>query len=194
MDTNSKQGLDDWIARLKSGDVVATQELVEAFYDRLVGLAKHRLGGLPPQVADEEGAVISALRSFFSGIKNGGLSQVQDNQDLWRVLATITARKAIRQWRVYQKQSGEGGKITRGIDLQNLVSRQPAPEVEAQILEEFQQRIDSLDNPVLKKIVWLKLEGLETSEIAERLSLHVRSIQRKLKLVESTWLEDNKHS
>ena len=191
MVTNNDENTTEWITRLKSGDESAMEELVDAFYDRLVRLAKHRMVGMPPQVADDEGAVISALRSFFSCIEDGQFSRVQDDHDLWRVLATITARKAIRQCRVYLKQSGEGGNIKRDFDLQNLVSREPSPEAESQMIEEFQRRIDSLEDATLRDVVFLKLEGFDAKEIAEKLSLHVRYVQRKLKLVESIWMNDN---
>ncbi len=191
MDSNRIEPDSDWIERLKTGDESAMEKLVDLFYDRLVRLANRRMGRMPPQIADDEGAVISALRSFFSGIGNGQLSRMNDDHDLWRVLATITARKAIRQLRVYLKQSGEGGNIKREFDVQDLVSNEPSPTAELQLLEEFQQRFDSLNDQALQEVVSLKLEGFETSEIAERLALHVRSVQRKLKLAESIWMNDN---
>ena len=44
-------------------------------------------------MADDEGAVISALRSFFSGIDDGQFHDIDDENNLWRLLSTITARK-----------------------------------------------------------------------------------------------------
>lgn len=191
MDSNRIEPDSDWIERLKAGEESAMEKLVDVFYDRLVGLAKRRMGKLPPQIADDEGAVISALRSFFSGIENGQLCRINDDHDLWRILATITARKAIRQLRVFMKKSGEGGNINPDFDVQNLVSTEPSPNTELQLLEEFQQRFDSLKDETLQRVVSLKLEGFETAEIAEKLSLHIRSVQRKLKLAESIWINDN---
>ena len=95
-----------WRQRFEAGEESAATSLVDVFYERLVRLARKRLSGMPPQVADDEGAVISALRSFFSGIQDGQFTKIDDEHDLWRVLATITARKAVRQLRVHWKQSG----------------------------------------------------------------------------------------
>ncbi|MEL7500596.1 MAG: ECF-type sigma factor [Planctomycetota bacterium] len=177
------------IERLRAGDPLATQALVEIYYDRLVGLARKRLHVIPPQVADGEGAVISALRSFFSGIGKGQMEQIQDQQDLWRVLATITARKAIRQIRVHCKKSGEADQINHNADLERLVSPNADPKTELELMEEFQDMVDALDQP-LQEIVLLKLQGLDNSEVAAHLSIHIRSVQRKLKLVESIWTEN----
>ena len=59
----------DWLKRFEQGDPSAAEAVVDAYYERLVRLARRRLAGMPPQVADDEGAVVSALRSFFSGIE-----------------------------------------------------------------------------------------------------------------------------
>lgn len=181
----------DWLERLEAGDDKAVSELVGIVYQQLVGFARKKLIGMPPQVADDEGAVISALRSFFSGVQNGQFPEMQDENDLWRVLATITARKAIRQLRVHWKQSGEAGRVKRNADIDHLVSRFSSPEDNAITMDEFECRLDDLDDPLLKKIALMRLEGLETSDIADQLSIHIRSIQRKLKLIESKWLESD---
>lgn len=179
----------DLLARFDQGEDSAAKEIVDAYYERLVGLARKRLGNLPPQVADEEGAVISALRSFFSAVQGGQIRQVDDEHDLWRLLAMITARKAIRQMRVYWKQSGEANRVTRDAELRSLVSTSPNPADEAMLLEECQTRLQALDDPTLEKIALMKLEGCNNQEIVDRLSIHIRSVQRKLKLIEAKWLD-----
>ena len=169
---------------------MAAQELVDVYYDRLVRFARQRLAALPLQVADDEGAVVSALRSFFSGVKNDQFSRLNDEYDLWRVLATITARKAIRQMRVHWKKSGEANQIDRAHEIKQLLSQDPTPADQVMMIEEFQRQLDALDDQTLQKIVVMRLEGFDTSEIAEHLALHVRSVQRKLKLVQSKWLDE----
>jgi RNA polymerase sigma factor (sigma-70 family) len=179
-----------WWRRFESDDELAAEELVSIYYDRLVRFARRRLAALPHQVADDEGAVVSALRSFFSGVRNGQFSQLDDEYDLWRVLATITARKAIRQMRVHWKQSGEGNRVDRDHAIEQLLSPEPTPAEQAGMIEQFQRQLDALDDETLKQIVVMRMEGYDTNEIAERLELHVRSVQRKLKLVQSRWLDE----
>lgn len=180
---------DDVLGRFERGDESAAEEIVEAYYERLVRLARKRLQSMPPQVADEEGAVVSALRSFFSAVQDGQFRKIHDEDDLWRLLATITARKAIRQLRVYWKQSGEANRVRREQDVQSLLSVKSSPEEEALLLEEFRHRIESLSDETLREIALMKLEGCENQEIADRLKIHVRSVQRKLKLIESQWIQ-----
>ena len=180
-----------WLEKVVAGDETAVNELVEDFYQQLVRVARRKLTGMPPQIADEEGAVISALRSFFSAVQNGQFSQFNSENDLWKILATITARKAVRQLRVHWKQSGEAGRVSRDVETCQLVSRFSSPVDEAIIIEECDRSLAQLKDPVLKQIAMMRLEGFETNDIAERLSIHVRSVQRKLKLIEAKWLESD---
>lgn len=69
------------------------------------------------------------------------------------------------------------------------MAREPSPEDESILVEECQRRMESLADPTLQTIARMKLEGCENGEIASRLSIHIRSVQRKLKLIESKWLE-----
>src|SRR6516225_5263352 len=86
-----------WLGAIKNGEVDAAQQLWEAYFRRLVGLARQRLGQTPRGPADEEDVALSALTSFFEGIAKGRFPQLNDRDDLWRLLVHITARKAIDQ-------------------------------------------------------------------------------------------------
>jgi DNA-directed RNA polymerase specialized sigma24 family protein len=182
--------INDWIERFAADDDDAATPIVDAYYDRLVRFARSRLKGLPPQVADDEGAVVSAFRSFFSGVRGRQYDRLENREDLWRVLATITARKAIAQYRRHWKQSGERDRVQHLPDFERMTSSQPTPEEVAAFLDDCRARVEGLGNETLQRIALLKLEGHATGEIAERLGVHVRSVQRKLKLIETQWMQD----
>lgn len=186
---NTNRQPEDSFQQLPDGVLVA-DEVVDLFYQRLVRFAKRKLAALPPQVADEEGAVISALRSFFSGVEGGQFHGFNSENDMWRILATITARKAFRQMRVHWKQSGERNQVIRLSDIQHLVATEPSAQDELMIMEEFDHLINGLEDETLRKLVRLRLEGFESEDIADRLGIHVRSVQRKIKLVQTKWLEN----
>ena len=84
-----------WLGAIKNGEAAAAQQLWEAYYLRLVGLARQRLGQTPRGPADEEDVALSALNSFFEGVAQGRFPLLCDRDDLWRLLVHITARKAI---------------------------------------------------------------------------------------------------
>lgn len=180
--------LDDWYERYEAGDAAACDDLVDACYERLLQVARRRLNVLPPSVADAEGAVISALRSFFSGVDGQRFTRLDDRDNLWRVLATITSRKAVRQLRQHWKQSGEGDRIDRAVDVQRLLSAKPLPDDEAVFREECERCLDLLPDDRLRQVALLVLQGCDTRDISDRLAIHIRSVQRKVRLIESIWL------
>jgi len=179
------------IEQLVDGDPHAAHWLVDRYYDKLVELAKKRLGAMPQRIADDEGAVISAFRSFFSGVRVGQFPRLDNSDDLWKLLATLTARKAIAQIRHHWRKRGEAGKICDRSSIEGLASREPTPDEAAAFLEECQARIDALPDDRLREIVLLRLEGWDTGEIADRLKVHRRTVQRKLTLVERAWSEQS---
>ena len=47
----------------------------------------------PRRASDEEDVALSAFQSFYQGIARGRFPQLEDRDNLWRLLITITARK-----------------------------------------------------------------------------------------------------
>ena len=84
-----------WISLLKNGDRAAASPLWEAYYHRLVVLARDRLRGTPHRAADEEDVALAAFDSFYRRAERGQFPQLQDRGDLWRLLFVLTVRKAI---------------------------------------------------------------------------------------------------
>src|SRR5215212_3505935 len=97
-----------WIGRLKAGEREATRHLWERYFHRLVGLARARLRGAAWRVADEEDVALSAFDSFIRGAEEGRFPRLDDRDDLWKLLLTITVRKAadLRQARGRLKRGG----------------------------------------------------------------------------------------
>src|SRR5438046_2360315 len=60
-----------WIGQLQAGDPAAAQPLWERYFRHLVELARRKLLGARPQLADEEDIALSAFDSFCRGLKRG---------------------------------------------------------------------------------------------------------------------------
>jgi hypothetical protein len=61
--SNENSSVTVWMRQLIAGDVDrSVQKLWERYYLRLVGLARAKLGHMPPGVADEEDVALSALQ------------------------------------------------------------------------------------------------------------------------------------
>jgi DNA-directed RNA polymerase specialized sigma24 family protein len=183
------------MGRLRDGDQAAAQPLWERYFGRLVELAHKTLKGRRLPVADEEDMALSAFDSFCRGAARGHFPQLGDRDDLWRLLVVITARK------VYHAQRDEH-RLKRGGDraagnaahdeldphgVESIVGREPDPEFAAQVAEEYELRLASLNNKELERLAIWKMEGFTNDEIASRLDCAPRTVERKLRLIREIW-------
>src|SRR6185295_16843911 len=102
-----------WVLALKGGDVAAAQPLWERYHRQLVSLARQKLRTSRRREADEEDVVQSAFHSFFQGVSDGRFPQLNDRDNLWRLLVVITARKAVDQL-VHEHRKRRGGGTLQG--------------------------------------------------------------------------------
>src|SRR6056297_3967079 len=158
-----------WIERLKSGDRQATEVLWQRYFDRLVTLARSKLGQHARRVVDEEDVALSAIHSLFEGAEEGQFRKLDDRQDLWKLLATITIRKVHGQRRRDDTQKRGSGRV-RGDSvwmpsgdaqwgLPVVPDGQPTPEEAAIFVETVSAMMSQLDDPQLQTIAQRKLEG-----------------------------------
>jgi DNA-directed RNA polymerase specialized sigma24 family protein len=197
---SSTGSVTQWIGQLKAGDRRAVQRLWEAYYKRLVALARERLWGAKRRVADEEDVALSAFDSFCRRVERGGFPHLKDRHDLWRLLVVITIRKAINLAKHERTQRQGGGNVRgesafvgpdgeEGID--QVLGREPTPQFVALVDQQFQRRLDSLPSAELRSVALWKLEGYTNDEIAEKLSCVRRSVERKLELIRGLWGKDD---
>jgi DNA-directed RNA polymerase specialized sigma24 family protein len=185
----------DWIDRLKVGDPAAAQQLWQSYFQRLVGLARRRLQGTPRRAADEEDVALSAFDSFCRGAEQGRFPQLLDRDNLWRLLVTITARKASRAalHEARRKRGGSGvldEAALPGPGLEQFLAREPTPEFAAQMAEDYQELLARLDDDDLRRLAVWKMEGYGNEEIAARLGCVPRTVERKLALIRTVWSQE----
>lgn len=178
-----------WIDALKAGNRAAAQELWNRYFHRLVGLARHKLHGAAP-VANEEDIALSAYDTFYRAAEAGRFPQLDDRDDLWRLLMTITARKALRAARDASRLKRGGGRARADDDeagVEHLMSAEPTPEFALQVQDELQRLFGLLGDATLRTVALEKLEGSTTEAIAARLGCAPRTVERKLNLIRTLW-------
>ena len=74
--------------------------------------------------------------------------------------------------------------ISEGFD--RLPSEKPTPLVAAAIADEAQNLLASLDE-TSQQIAALKMEGYTHDEVAEKLGVNVRTVERRLKAIREQW-------
>jgi DNA-directed RNA polymerase specialized sigma24 family protein len=184
-----------WISALKQGDQAAAQGLWEAYFRRLVGLARARLRDAPRRIADEEDVALSAFDSFCRGVQAGRFPRLDDRHDLWQILVLITVRKAINLRNYEARRSRGMGKTESLTDLtpegfEAIGGDGPTPELAAQFAEEYQRLMEQLGDPGLQRVATFKLEGYTNEEIAARLGCVVSTVERKLARIRKVWARE----
>ena len=179
----------NWLRAFQAGDREAVRQLWKRYFNRMVGLARLKLGNSPHGAADEEDVALSAFDSFCQGVEQGQFSRLQDRDDLWRILVVITVRKAVNLVHYERRQKRGGDQVSETDDevLQGLLSREPSPAITVAMNEECLRLLDLLGDEPLRKLVLLKLEGHTNTESAALLGRTRVTVQRMLKLIQQTW-------
>jgi DNA-directed RNA polymerase specialized sigma24 family protein len=122
-----------WLDQLKHGDDQAVHELWDHYQRRQMGLARKLLGDTPRGAADEEDVALSAFKSFCARAAEGKFPVLEDRDDLWRILATITVRKASRLARRERRRKG----ADIGQAMEDFSDGAPNPEFAAATKQEM---------------------------------------------------------
>jgi DNA-directed RNA polymerase specialized sigma24 family protein len=186
-----------WLQQLQAGDPAAAQPLWERYFAQLVHLARGKLRGARPRAADEEDVALSAFDSFCRGIARNRFPQLNDRNNLWGLLFTLTERKAIDLAQYEGRQKRGGGRLggasvlphspEGGRALEQVAGPEPTPAFAAQVAEECRRLLDQLADDELRELAVAKLEGYTNAEIAEKLGCAEVTIERRLRLIRKRW-------
>ena len=169
------------------------------FVTRLYELGRKKLRPETRRVYDEEDAAQSAVSQCLRGIAAGRFPDLGNRENLWHLLVVITARKVAHRHRHDHQQSRDVHRnLSDSIFVKSgdhadpagplaAVSREPTPEFAAEFVETCEFLFQSLDDPALKQVVSLRMEGYTDAEVADRLSCSRRTVQRRLEVVRRHW-------
>jgi RNA polymerase sigma factor (sigma-70 family) len=191
------QSVTAWLRQLRRGDQKAARQLWLRYGPQLTTLVRKRFRRVVDAVADEEDVVQSVFRALWTGAAAGRFDQVQDRNELWWLLLTITRRKALNR-RAYNARQRRK-KSTLSIDAghsepgQSSFSRdladpnQPPPDLIFALDEQQRLLLALLPDDTLRSIAVWKLEGYTHDEIATKLGVTPRTVVRKMNLVRARW-------
>lgn len=190
-----------WVAQLRDGDPAAAQRLWNTYFLRMVRVARSRLQGARPRLADEEDVALSAFKSFCRGTREGRFPQVIEAEDPWPLLLALTKHKAVdllrHEGRAKRARAGPGADRDDGAAavaelaaLAQVTGKEPDPQELALVAEAFQELLDRLDDAILRAIALWRMEGFTTVEIADKLGCTPRTIERKLQIIRRLWAPD----
>jgi DNA-directed RNA polymerase specialized sigma24 family protein len=192
---SSERSVTRWLRQLQAGNEDAASQLWRRYFRRLTLLARRRLEPKDCRVSDEEDIAVSVFRCLCDGARRGQFDEMANRDELWQLLVTMTNHKAVDVAR-HQKQKKRGSGRVRGesalnhagaAGLDQMVSDEPSPEFLAMVAEEHHRLMSLLDDDCLRQTVLWKLEGYKNEEIAARLGVTCRSVERKLQRVRRIW-------
>jgi RNA polymerase sigma factor (sigma-70 family) len=173
--------------------------LFQRFFPRAVRLTKQVLHGAHPRAADEEDIALSALKSLCLAILQGRIAGAQSDEDLWRLVRWIARRKAIDYMRREKRQKRGAGKIhgesvfhnVESVDgelgLEQVPDQRISGAQRIMLEEERKHLFEELEDETLRQVATWKIEGFTNDEIAKRLGVCTRTVERKLKLIRKIW-------
>jgi RNA polymerase sigma factor (sigma-70 family) len=187
--------------RIRDGDEASITRLWENYYQQLVRIAAKRLPASLRRAGDEEDIALSAFHSFIAGIRHDHFPDLSGPDNLWGLLITLTARKVHAHLR-HQTRQKRGGGAVRGesVFLDNsgdlmaggiagVTGPTPSPDIRSELAEACQLLLDQLPDEQLKQIAVMRMDGFLVDEIAERLGVSKRAVERRLQLIRRTWSE-----
>lgn len=192
-----------WIGEIKAGDEEAAQQLWERYFSRLVHLCRIKLADHPRRAADEEDVALSAFDSFFRGAQKGNFPLLRDRDNLWSLLVTIAARKAVDQIQHEHREKRGGGQLQGESAIaggqtsagqwgaEQVIGNDPTPELAAILAEQYERLMECLQEETLRTIAQSKLEGYTNKEIAQRLGCSLRTVARKLWRIRIIWSQES---
>lgn len=193
------------LEKVRNGDEEATTILWERYFQPLVRLAGTRLPKNLRRTADEEDIALSAFHSFIAGIRRDQFPDLAGPDNLWGLLITLTSRKVNAHLRKQTRQKRGGGNVRGesvfmdssgnpnqvGLEQFGSVGSGDAmrPDLRVELAEACESLLDELPDEQLREIAVLRMDGYLVDEIATRLELSKRAVERRLQLIRKTWAE-----
>lgn len=184
----SSTPLTELYQRHRGGEVEATERLFFYFAERLSRLAQRYLSPkLAPRV-DGDDVMQSALKSFLVRA-SAGQFRIENSQDMWKLLVTITVRKARQQVRAHNAEIRAVGRevpqpLVGEVSIVDQLTEEPSMAEAVACAEEIDRLVKD-DPPEYARVLELRLADYSIREIAEDMSLTKGTIESVLNVFKS---------
>ena len=172
-----------WLHSIRQGNDDAAKNIWDRWFDRLCVRVSPHSGRL--KIYDDEDIATDAFAEFFCALREGKFASLKDRSEIWKLLATIAVRKSLANYRFENAKRRGGGRT--------VVSFEEAGQKNAGMYssndhfsnEDIEELIQSISNPMLAKVARMKIQGLETHDIAEEMNCSLRTAQYMVKDLEN---------
>lgn len=188
-----------WLRALEEGDGDAAEQLWSHFFERLTHLARRKL--VQQRVVDGEDIVVSVFRRLCEGAEGGRFEQVSGRDELWKLLVSMTVRRSIDENRRLMADKRGGARVRgdsmhadrdgqRQLSWDQYAGNDLTPEFLVMVEEQCERLLTDLPDETLRNVALWRLEGFSNDEIADKLELTTRSVERKLNRIRQLWSDE----
>ncbi len=183
----------DLVRRLREGSNTAAREVFDRYVQRLLGLAKRRIGARMNSRVDPEDVVQSVFRTFFTRMKADQF-EITAEDDLFKLLVRITVHKTLRQIAHHKAakrdpsaETGQGSDASEM--LMQAMDAEPTPETVVTFMDQLEHFLKQLPDQD-RQILEMRLQGFSTEEIAEKLGSYDRKIRRVIERIRAVAVDE----
>ncbi|MEM9645091.1 MAG: sigma-70 family RNA polymerase sigma factor [Planctomycetota bacterium] len=168
---------DDWFHELADGNPRVVEEFWQKYAGPLRRVADRQISASLGKRVDAEDIVQSACRTFFRRAGQGEF-ECTDQDDLWRLMLTITLNKARMQARFH-------GRARRGVSQERSLDADPSlandhveQAIEAVDFADFLETVFAKLDDESRRILERMLDGQTQDEIAAAVGCSQRTVRR----------------
>jgi DNA-directed RNA polymerase specialized sigma24 family protein len=173
----------------------AADALWQRYFARMVELARRHLAARVRQAGDEEDVALAAFADFCAGAAAGRFPRLSSRHDLWRLLLTLTLRRARDHAQHETRQRRDRGRTAAAADLfdlpaadlDRLAGDAPDPALAAEVADELRLLLSQLPGDDLRVVARELLAGYTAPEAARRLGCSLRTVERRWQRIRQFW-------
>jgi RNA polymerase sigma factor (sigma-70 family) len=175
-----------YLDSLRAGDQRAAQKVFLTYVERLLHLIRGRLSQWLARRVDPEDILQSVFCTFFLRVREGHFT-FNEEDDLGKVLVSITIRKVLRQVAFHRAAKRDPAVETAaqpdsGHTLAELCSLEPSPDDAVAFVDQLEHLLARL-YPRDRLLLQMRLQGYRNEEIARELGTSGRHVRRVLKQI-----------
>jgi DNA-directed RNA polymerase specialized sigma24 family protein len=175
------------IELLRRGDPHAARLLWDTYHDRLVPFVRSRLRPFGERVLDEEDVLVAVFARLCASVQKGDFPHLTDWTELQQLLFGLAKRQVATEIR-HLRAAKRGGQLNRRTWKQEH-DGQLVGTGSVVFRDSLGEALAQLGDDQLREVAVLRLEGYEAQEIADRLQVGLRTIERRLQTIRNVWKE-----
>lgn len=164
------------IQRWRDGDQQAAEILVDRYHGKLLRMVANRVNQRLQVKIDPEEVVQSIMKSAFLATRKKDIG-FQNETGFWKWLTSVGLNKTLKKIAAFQTEKRDAFREVDGEALGERVLKDPSPE-EAVVVTDLLEAILNKLNPIQQKILLAIAEDLTHKEIAARLDISTKTVQR----------------